>query len=193
LHFFQGASGNYGENTMFDIINVGPPPGMPRLIALAKLEPADFAKAAAALGVQPIHATKCGFVAARFAKRRERIETRWNGKETEAIAEPGDAIATNMSPAREVLRDSGGNANVYVIRREKFPQIYEPDGTKCKQGDIYRSRASINAVFFPGGFELMAPWGEIQRANSGYLIQNGDELYGNNKDTFDATYHIQEP
>lgn len=178
---------------MFDIISVGPPPGIPRLIALVKLEPADFAKAVAALGVEPVRATKTGFVAARFAKRRERIETRWNGKETEAIAEPGDAIVTNMSPARKILRDSDGNANVYVIRREKFSQLYGPDGTKCKQGEIYRSKASVSALYFPGGFELMTPWGEMQRASAGYLIQNGDELYGNNKDTFEATYQVQSP
>ena len=173
---------------MFEIIKVGPPPGMPRLIAPIKLEPADFAKAAALLGVEPFRATKTGLVAARFAKHRERIETRWNGKETEAIAEPGDAIVCNMSPSREILRDAEGHPNTYVILREKFPELYEPEGTTSEQGDIYRSKAAVHALYFAGGFELMAPWGEVQRANSGYLIHNGSELYGNNKETFEATY-----
>jgi hypothetical protein len=30
--------------------------------------------------------------------------------------------------------------------------------------------------------------GEAQVAASGYLLRNGSEMYGNNKDTFDKTY-----
>lgn len=176
---------------MFEITKVGPPPGMPRLIAPATLKPADFAKITAALGTKAFRAVKTGFVTARIAQHREYIETRWNGMETEATAEPGDAIVTNVSPERQILRDGEGHANTYVIRKDKFPSLYEPDGTTCELGAIFRSKVSVKALYFSGGFELMAPWGEMQTASDGYLIQNGDELYGNNKTTFDATYQRQ--
>lgn len=173
---------------MYNIFKVGPPPGMLRLVAPAKLKPSDFAKIATALGTKAFRATKTGFVAARIAHHREHIETRWDGKETEAMAEPGDAIVSNVSPDRQILRDAEGHANTYVIRREKFPELYEPDGTTCDLGDIFRSKVTVKALYLPGGFELMAPWGQMQRADDGYLIQNGNEVYGNNKVTFDLTY-----
>ncbi len=176
---------------MFEIKTVGPPPGVPRLVAPVRLDPGDFAKAAAALGVEAFRATKTGFVAARLAQSREQIETRWNGIETQAVAEPGDAIVTNLSPNREVLRDAAGHTNTYVIKRDKFSELYTRDETKCELGECYRSKAPVMAIYFAGGFELMAPWGELQTADQGYLIQNGDELYGNNKETFDATYQPQ--
>jgi hypothetical protein len=173
---------------MFDIVKIGPAPGMPRLVAPVKLQLSDFAKVAKALGAKPFKATKTGFVAARIAKQIERVETRWNGNETQATAEPGDAIVSNMSPNRQVLRDTEGHTNTYVIRRDKFPELYEAVGMACEHGDIFRPKASVEALYLQAGFELMAPWGEIQTADSGYLIKNGGELYGNNKATFEATY-----
>jgi hypothetical protein len=42
----------------------------------------------------------------------------------------------------------------------------------------------------PAGFDIMAPWGERQVGEQGYLILNGGEVYGNNTDTFEATYEL---
>jgi hypothetical protein len=46
----------------------------------------------------------------------------------------------------------------------------------------------VDAIRLPGGFDIAAPWGERQQAPSGYLILSGGEVYGNNAETFAATY-----
>ena len=38
---------------------------------------------------------------------------------------------------------------------------------------------------FPGGFDIMAPWGRRQATASGYLISNGPEVYGSSKEAFE--------
>ena len=173
---------------MFLIEKVGAPPGPPRLIAAEKLSATDFDLIAAELGVKPFLARKIGFVAARLAKTRTMIETRWNGKESQITAEPGDWIVTNMSPKRELMRDSDGHLNVYAIRADKFSKLYARDKGKMIEGEIYRAISTVDAIFFPGGFEIMAPWGEAQRADAGYILKNEDEVYGNAKETFETTY-----
>ena len=45
-----------------------------------------------------------------------KIETHWIVKETEGIAEPGDWIATNMTPERTLLQDKSGLLNTYGIK-----------------------------------------------------------------------------
>ena len=45
-------------------------------------------------------------------------------------------------------------------------------------------------LYFAGGFELVAPWGELQQVPEGYLLLNGTEVYGNNRETFDTSYEI---
>jgi hypothetical protein len=175
---------------MFSIKRVGTLPGQPRLVAAEMLTPKAFESLALELGTKPMKARKVGFVSARIAKKREEIETLWNGKETKAIAAPGDRIVTNMSGDRKILRDADSNANTYVISAAKFPKLYARDKGKTEFGEIFHARGAVQALFLPGGFEIMAPWGEIQRAHSGYILLNGDEVYGNNKDTFDTTYVV---
>ena len=174
----------------FRIDRVGPPPGDARLVATERLGSGDFTDIAAALGETPRRARKTGFVSARVATQQQTIETQWNGKETTAVAEPGDWIATNMSADGKILRDASGDANTYVITAAKFPDLYERDEGKTEFGDVYRARGAVEALFFPGGFEILALWGEIQRADAGYFLLNGDEVYGNNKETFEATYVV---
>ncbi len=150
----------------------------------------DFEQLAARLRAKPVRARKAGFIAARQAITRERVETHWNGKETTNTAQPGDWVATNLSPEREPLRDHDGNLNTYVITDVRFPELYELTGTAIDLGPVYRGRAIVLALRLADGFDIVAPWGERQQSVSGYLVLNGDEVYGNQTETFEATYEI---
>lgn len=159
----------------------------PRLICENTLSRDDFARIAADLGVQPLKARKIGFIAARRAVASIKIETHWNGKETEGIAEPGDWIATNMTPQRTLLQDEAGHLNIYIIKPDRFDDLYARDKGANAQGAIYRAISEVRALFLAGGFDIEAPWGR-QNASAGYLLDNGKEVYGNAKETFEATY-----
>ncbi|MEQ1711105.1 MAG: hypothetical protein ABL908_06875 [Hyphomicrobium sp.] len=136
-------------------------------------------------------ARKIGFAAARQATGGEKkVVARWNGKESSDVAKPGDWIVTNMSPQREFLRDRENSLNTYVIRADVFPRLYDRDIGETEHGAIFRSKSVVEAFLLPGSFEIMAPWGEIQRGARGDLIKNGDEVFGNNRETFEATYEI---
>lgn len=161
----------------------------PRLFCESKLSRDDFAHIAADLGVQPLKARKIGFIAARRATVPTKIETHWVVKETEGIAEPGDWIATNMTPERKLLRDEAGHLNIYVIKADRFDDLYVRDKGANAQGAMYRAISEANALFLAGGFDIMAPWGK-QNASAGYLLDNGKEVYGNAKETFEATYQV---
>ncbi len=43
----------------------------------------------------------------------------------------------------------------------------------------------MSALPLPGGFDILAPWGERQTGASGYLLLNGDEVYGSSHEAFD--------
>lgn len=161
-----------------------------RLRATAKLNAADFDAIASELRASPIRARKIGFVAARRLTAPATIETRWNGKETEVSAAPGDWIVANMNAAGELLRDSEGHLNEYAIRSEKFDDLYAPHVGTTEAGLIFRALSEVDAIYFPGGFDILAPWGETQRAAAGYILRNRNEVYGNHKDTFEATYEV---
>jgi hypothetical protein len=158
------------------------------LRADAKLNADDFRSIAAHLKQRPTRARKIGYVAARQTQSRKKVETRWNGQETTNTALPGDWIVTSLSPSREILHDSQGSVNTYVIQAERFEALYEPAGGHNEAGAIYRAKGIVDAILLPGGFDILAPWGERQTAPTGYLILNGNEVYGNNADTFAATY-----
>lgn len=161
-----------------------------RLVADEKLMRADFLKIAQRLGVKPSKARKIGFVAARQAEDEEEVVTTWNGDETTNTALPGDWIVTNMSPDKEVLKDDDGQTNTYVIEAETFETLYAPVAVESEHGKIFKARSTVDAIFLSGGFEILAPWGETQKADKGYLIMNGKDIYGNNAETFEATYEI---
>jgi hypothetical protein len=164
--------------------------GRARLVADEQLQLTHFRAIAAELRQSPIRARKIGYVAARQAQRRETVETRWNGTETTNTARPGDWIVTNLSPQQEVLRDSDGSVNTYVIPADGFPSLYEPTSGRNEHGAIYRAKGIVEALSLPGGFDILAPWGERQQAPSGYLLFNGQVVYGNNAETFTSTYEI---
>lgn len=166
------------------------PDGTTDLVASRQLTPSDFEAIREAVRAPLLTARKTGFVSARKATHEEPIETRWNGKETSSVANPGDWIVTNMSADRTVLRDREGSVNTYVIRKDTFPRLYGRDVGETEYGAIYKSTSAIQAFLLPGAFEIVAPWGEIQHGSQGYLIRNGAEVYGNNRETFEATYEV---
>lgn len=173
---------------MFTIERKGFFPRQNRLVAPLKLTSKEFHEVAANVGGPVIRARKIGFVAARRADKVEAVVTLWNGQETTNSAQPGDWVVTNLSPDREVMRDKGGNANTYVIKADKFPALYDPITGSNEFGQLFKAKGIVEAVYLSGGFDIAAPWGQRQTASVGYLILNGDEVYGNNRETFDTTY-----
>jgi hypothetical protein len=163
----------------------------PHLIARRQLTPADFRAVAVKLGTTPLKARRIGLVAARQATASEKVETRWNGKESQDVAAPGDSVVTNLSPTGQVMRDKSGSTNVYVIRADKFASLYDRHEGETEVGAIYKAKGDVQALFLAAGFELIAPWGEPQRGPEGYLLLNGQEVYGNNRATFDISYKIE--
>ena len=161
-----------------------------RLVADTVLTLEQFEGIAKELGTPPIHARKSGFVAARKATRDEVVETRANGRETTNTARAGDFIVTNLSRQRTPLRDRDGHMNIYAIAAARFPALYEPAGGESAQGPIYRAKGVVSAIPLPGAFDIAAPWGERQTAASGYLLCNGQEVYGSSKDAFEKTYEV---
>jgi hypothetical protein len=173
---------------MFKVAHRGPGRDDIRLEADAALTPADFERIASEPGRRRLRARKIGFVAARPAAKVEVVETRWNGKETTNKARVGDWIVTNLSPQQQPLRDSDGHVNTYVILAERFADLYQPAGAHSEFGAVYRAKGVVDAIALPGGFDIVAPWGERQTSRSGYLLCNGTEVYGNHADMFEATY-----
>lgn len=171
---------------MFEIKTLGS--GALRLVSADTIGAEEFAAVARAAQAIPFTARKIGFVAARMALQHEVVETRWNGAESQNTAEPNDYIVTNMSEKREILTDREGRANVYVIKANRFPELYEATTEDSRVGRIFRAKGSVTAIFLAGGFDIKAPWGEQQRSETGYLLCNGREVYGNAKGTFEATY-----
>jgi hypothetical protein len=162
----------------------------PRLKSARRLDVDDFRALCEMLRKSPIRARKIGYVAARRAQMRQHFETHWNGKESEITAEIGDWIVTTLSPAGAPMRDAEGHLNTYAIKPERFNELYEATDTETEFGRVYRAKGVVEALFLSGGFEIEAPWGEKQSANAGYLLLSGNEVYGNNRDTFEATYAV---
>lgn len=173
---------------MFRIVHTGLGRDDVRVEADTVLTPDEFQRIARDLIRPVVRARKVGYVAARPAGDGETVETHWNGKETTNTARAGDWVVTNLSPLREPLRDRAGNVDIYVIAADRFAGLYEPTDERTELGALYRARGFVDAISLPGGFDIAAPWGERQQAPSGYLILNGGEVYGNNAETFAATY-----
>lgn len=157
------------------------------------LSPQDFADIATKLKVVPVLAEKVGFVAARRAEFAERIETFTDGLETSSTSHPGDWIVTNLTPDAEPVRDSAGRVNRYVIANESFQKLYKAEGRQSKFGPLFVATGTVHALELPGTFDILAPWRERQKAKAGYLIQNGQEIYGIEKSVFHRTYDFRGP
>lgn len=175
---------------MYRLDNLGGDGQGVRLVSNQPLRPDDFRELADRIGSGVVRARKIGFVSAREATAREVVETRWNGKEMTATAEPGDIIVANLAPDKTVLIDQDGHANIYVIKAARFSDLYERDTGETSYGAIYRARGVVEAVGLPGGFDIVDPWGTRQVADAGYLLLNGPDVYGNNKETFERTYRV---
>jgi hypothetical protein len=173
---------------MFTIEKTGPRGDRPRLVAHAALSYADFQDIANQLGMQPVEARKTALIAARPAEKSERIDTQWNGSETVNTAQQGDWVATSLTTDGKVLRDAGGHANSYIIREADFPKLYAPAEGSNEFGRFHAARGTVTALHLSGGFDIVAAWGERQTAPDGYLVLSGTEVYGNNAETFAATY-----
>lgn len=177
---------------MYSVTRTSPDDSSWRVTSSAPLSPEAFRAIAAEIGAQPVRARKVGRIAARRASSLEHVETHWNGKETEADAAIGDWVVTALAPDGVQLRDASGNANVYVIKADRFPELYEPEPatltTPC--GEVFRPKGIVDAIRLRGGFEIQAPWGATQRAPDGWLLLNGSEVYGNQSETFAAGYVI---
>ena len=163
-----------------------------RLVADAKLTPADFDAIAKALNTKPMTARKLAPVAARRAENEQLVVTSFNGEETRNTAAPGDFVVTLLNTRGVAVKDRDGNVNRYVIKPEKFDQLYEKTDRHSEHGDVFKPKnaAPVDVLAFRGGFDIVAPWGERQSGTSGYLLRNGDDVYGNQQSTFDDTYVI---
>jgi sirohydrochlorin ferrochelatase len=184
--------GDWNAMTPYAISPVGPD-AEPRLITADRLSSkGDFNRVARDLedyGCAVMRVRKVNFVAARQASKRERVETRMDRKESSDVANPGDWMVTTLNPDRSVWRGKDGNANTYVVRKGKFEELYDRDQGECEFGGLYRPKgAVVDAVRLAGGFDIVAPWNERQQATKGYLIRNGDDVYGIHDDAFTLTY-----
>ena len=135
---------------------------------------------------------KVGFAAAVVADKATRVVTYRKGKETDAIAQPGDYIVTNLSPeTRMPLLSNDGHPDQYVIRAGRFDDLYEDYGRKnAAYGRVYKAKSIVKAIYFPNGFDICPPWGGSQVADSGYLFLNGSEVYGCEAEACEQTYQV---
>jgi hypothetical protein len=175
---------------MFTIEKTGANGNKNRLIARAALSESDFQAIANALAVRPIAARKMALIAARPAIAGERVETHWNGLETVNTAKPGDWVATSLTADGGMLRDRAGRPNSYIIPAADFPTLYAQVEGSNQFGRFHAARGTVAALRLSGGFEILAPWGERQTAPDGYLMLVGSDVYGNNAETFAATYEV---
>lgn len=152
------------------------------------MDPEAFRAAARRLGRPIARWRKDAPIAARLVERPERIETFWNGSETVNDAKPGDYLATALTRAGRPKRDGAGALNQWVIEPATFSSLYEATDREIAEGRVYAPLAEVEAFYLPGGFDIAAPWGERQTADDGYLLLNGDAVYGNHRQTFLAAY-----
>jgi hypothetical protein len=180
----------FRKGTLLRNLRKGAAGGDLRLEADTALTPADFRRIVEEAGAIVLRARKVGFIAARQASKPQTVETHWNGKETTNTARPGDWIAANLDEQQQILRDGDGRVNSYVILAERFADLYQPTGAENEFGAVYRSKEVVKAIRLPGGFDIVAPWGEHQRSRDGYLVCNDSDVYGNHAETFAATYRV---
>lgn len=178
-----------------------------RVTSASALTPDDFRRIceeAASFGVYPMIARKTGFVSVREATRDEQVITFFDSVETRGNAKPGNWIVANMTrdfrfyrpethedPDNYLLRDSQGNLDTYIISKDDKKANYRQTQHSTSVGRVYEwvgGQSDIEAIELRGGFRIIAPWGELQERDVGYLIHSGGEVYGIYGPIFSATY-----
>lgn len=162
-----------------------------RIVSARRLDAQGFRETARGLGAGIDRYRKTAKVAAQPAAERQTVITHWNGEETRNIAEPGDMLVTTLNADGSPARDTDGHVNTYVIGAARFEALYRGPGESAPEptyGALYEARGEIEAFAAPGGFEIMAPWGEMERAASGYIVLNGEDVYGVAGEIFEQTY-----
>lgn len=162
-----------------------------RLLSGSRLGEQAFRDAARALGATIHRYRKTAHVAARPTAERQTIVTYWNGEETRNVAEPGDMIVTSLDRDGSPVRDREGRLNTYVIGAARFAALYSKVGEAASEpalGAVFVALGEVEAFAAPGGFEIMAPWGELERAETGYIVRNGEDVYGVAGEVFENTY-----
>ncbi len=167
------------------------------LVASEKLSGADFDAIAAAFGRKIQRARKVSMVAARVAREVETIKTEWGTENTTNTAQPGDWIVTNYKlavngSAPKPLLDDQSRLNTYVIKPDVFTQRYKRGLGETPNGPLFVAKDGILVdAIYVGRLDIVAPWGERQQIGAAYLLRGGaNDIYGNAKSSFDATYEI---
>jgi hypothetical protein len=173
----------------FEITGDGP---RKRLKSDVKLTAEDFDAIAKALGTKPQRARKVGLVSACVVREATTVDTVWSGERTRSQAGPGDWIVTNLDRYGNPLRDDKGELNQYVIKAERFPELYKRIPGETEQGPRFQAReeSKVDSVRFSGGIDILAPWDRRQAVESGYLLRNGNEVYANDEESFEKTYEL---
>ncbi|HVY02291.1 MAG TPA: hypothetical protein VG983_01440 [Caulobacterales bacterium] len=111
----------------------------------------DFSNAPVYRKVAPLKASQI-----KIAARRREVVTHINGEEeTRNVARPGDIIVTGVRGER------------YVMTPRHFKALYEKDPDRAGR---YRAKTKVRALKLTENTELMAPWGEKQRARKGGVV-----------------------
>lgn len=99
-----------------------------------------------------------------------------------------------MTHKKQPMRDTEGRVNTYVITASRFVELYEISEERTELGVICWSRSKVEVEIFelPEGFDILAPWGNRQTAEKGYLVLNSNDVYGIHADIFANTYSIQQ-
>ncbi len=162
-----------------------------RLKADAQLTAADFHAIAKQVGHFDTR-RKIGFVSAMVAGEPTQVVTYRGGKETENIAQPGDYIATNLLPDLEPQINQAGQLDQYVIRANRFFELYQTyQGKRNGYGEIFKAKSVVKAIYFSNGAAIAPPWGGRQICREEcYLFLNGSEVYLCDSESCDKTYEI---
>ena len=161
-----------------------------RLTSTAPVSAEDFEAIARKIGYDIRR--KIGFVAVVTATESTKVITYRKGKETENIAQPGDFIVTNLVPQTlEPITNDQGQPDQYVIRTDRFPELYDRlDGKETEFGAVFKAKSIVKTIYFPKGFDIVPPWSGRQIGDEGYLFLNGSEVYGCDAQVCHQTYEV---
>lgn len=111
-----------------------------------------------------------------ISKEQQNIETHTkDGHETSNVAEVGDVIMC------------GVNKEKYVIKRDKFNKLYQPNGTHIIPEQSPRLVARYTQ---PEQVNFIAPWGESMVLKQGdYVVKDVDGYYRIAKNEYEQTYN----